>query len=130
MATARIAEELALLRLHYTTVDHTEANSMRWFRVVPVRMPESCSPDRVEVVFAVTQGYPGAEPYGFYIPRALTVNGAAPNEHGPPHSPPFPGEWRFLSWSPVDWHPTADVQTGSNLWAWVRTFAQRLREGQ
>lgn len=128
--TPRIAEELELLRLHYTFVDHVEANNLHWMRVMPVRMPENCLPDRTEVVFAVTQGYPGAEPYGFFIPRTLTVNGGVPKEHGPPHPPPFAGQWRFLSWSPEGWRPTADVQTGSNLWAWVRTFAHRLREGQ
>jgi len=130
MTMPRIAEELTLLRIHYTAVDHVEANNLHWFRVTSVRMPENCSRNCVDVVLAVTQGYPGAEPYGFFIPRALTVNGVAPTEHGPPHPPPYPGDWRFLSWSPIGWHPTADVQTGSNLWAWVRTFAHRLREGQ
>jgi hypothetical protein len=128
--TPRIAEEFALLRLHYTLVEHAEANGLHWFLVSTVRMPDACSPPAVEAVFAVTQGYPGAEPYGFFVPRALTVNGTPPSEHGPPHPPPFAGDWRFLSWSPVDWRATADVQSGSNLWGWVRSFSQRLREGQ
>ena len=127
--TPRLEEELALLRLHYRRVEHVEANGLHWFLPSTVRMPDTCSPNAVDTVFSVTQGYPGAEPYGFFIPRALTINGSAPNEHGSPHPPPFPGEWRFLSWAPVKWRATADVQSGSNLWGWVRSFAQRLREG-
>lgn len=130
MMTRRIVEELRLLRGQYAHVEHAEANDLHWFFVSTVRMPDTCSPAEIEVVFAVTQGYPGVEPYGFFIPHSLTVHGSPPSEIGAPHPPPFPGEWRFLSWSPVDWRATADVQSGSNLWGWVRSFVRRLREGQ
>jgi hypothetical protein len=111
-------------------VDHLEADSLHWFRVKPVHTPPGWSPDAIPVVFSVTQGHPGAAPYGFYVPTDLMRAGAPPQEHHAPHQPPFSGPWRFLSWQAVNWRPTAEVATGDNLWGWVRSFPQRLREGQ
>jgi len=120
----RIEEELRLLGHHYDDVDRQERGGLQWFRVADLRTPEDWSPGTIDVVFSVTQGYPGAQPYGFFVPVTLMRAGAPPSEHAAPHQPPFPGT------SPVGWRPTADVQTGSNLWGWVRSFVQRLREGQ
>ena len=125
----RIEAELALLRLHYTRVDYVAANAMHWFGVQMLKTPEKWAPAEIPVVFAVTEGYPGVQPYGFFVPQQLSLDGKPPSEHGAPHPPPFEGKWRFLSWQPVEWHPTGDVGSGSNLWGWVRTFMHRLREG-
>ena len=122
--------ELDLLRLHYQDAVHVETGGLHWFRVGPLRTPDGWSPDDIHTAFSVTQGYPGAAPYGFYVPAALTLNGKPPSEHTAPHQPPFEGKWRFLSWNAVGWKPTADIGSGSNLWAWVRSFNHRLREGQ
>ena len=127
---ARIEAELELLGLHFRHVEHTEASGLHWFRVEGLRTPEGWTPELIHVAFSVTQGYPGAEPYGFFVPADLAQAGAPPSEHQAPHPPPFPGNWRFLSWQPEGWRPTADVQTGSNLWGWVRSFMHRLREGR
>ncbi len=126
----RLDQELELLRLHYRNVEHIERDGLHWFRVVCIHTPPEWSPDTIPVVFSVTQGHPGAAPYGFYVPAELVRNGAPPLEHPAPHQPPFSGAWRFLSWQAVNWRPTAEVATGDNLWGWVRSFAQRLREGQ
>ena len=126
---ARIEAELALLRLHYTSVDYVAANAMHWLRVQMLKTPEKWAPAEIPVVFAVTEGHPGVQPYGFFVPQELNLDGKPLSEHGAPHPPPFEGKWRFLSWQPVGWHPTGDVHSGSNLWDWVRTFMHRLREG-
>lgn len=126
----RIDLEVALLRLHYGCVEYKEANSLHWFRVEPIITPPDWSPGTIPVVFSVTQGHPGTVPYGFYVPVNLERKGAPPSEHRAPHQPPFAGQWRFLSWQAIDWRPTAEVATGDNLWGWVRSFPQRLREGQ
>jgi len=126
---ARVEAELGLLRQHYRQVDYLAANAMHWFQVHGIRVPENWSPPEFAAVFPVTEGHPGVEPYGFFVPAELTFNGKPPAETGPPHQPPFEGSWRFLSWKPVGWRPAADVLTGSNLWGWVRTFVDRLREG-
>ncbi|WP_088347285.1 MULTISPECIES: hypothetical protein [Rhodomicrobium] len=127
--TSRIEAELALLRQHYALVDHLVAHAMYWFQVHGVKTPGGWSPGEISAVFAVTQGHPGAPPYGFFVPSELNLSGKQPAEHQAPHQPPFAGSWRFLSWNAEGWHPTADLATGSNLWGWVRTFAHRLREG-
>lgn len=125
----RMNVELALLRRHYTKVDQLAANGMYWFMVQMLKTPDKWSPAEIAVVFSVTEGYPGVQPYGFFVPNALTLNGKPPSEHPTPHPPPFEGSWRFLSWQPEGWLATADVHSGSNLWSWVRTFMHRLREG-
>lgn len=125
----RIEAELALLRLHYAKVEHIATNAMHWFLVEPLLAPEGWSSGEVPVVFAVTEGHPGAEPYGFFVPADLQFNGQAPSDSSASHPPPFPGQWRFLSWKPEGWKAAGDVRTGSNLWGWVRSFVHRLREG-
>tara|TARA_R110001606_G_scaffold399304_1_gene584226 strand:+ start:4904 stop:5293 length:390 start_codon:yes stop_codon:yes gene_type:complete len=127
--SARIDAELSLLRQHYADVEHRTENGMHWFSVQFVNAPDGWMPAEVPVIFAVTEGHPGAQPYGFFVPVSLSLNGKPPSENPAPHPPPFKGEWRFLSWQPVDWRPTGDVRTGSNLWGWVRSFHHRLREG-
>ena len=127
---ARIGAELALLRQRYEAVEHIEALDIHWFRVEAVRTAPDWSLDKTEVVFSVTQGYPGVKPYGFYVPVELTYAGHPPDEHSAPYQPPFAGTWRFLSWDSENWQPTADVTTGSNLWGWVRSFVKRFEEGK
>jgi hypothetical protein len=127
---ARIEAELALLRLHYDKVEHVEASGLHWFRVEPVRTTENWSADSTPAAFSVTQGHPGAPPYGFYIPAELKYANAPPSENSTPNQPPFAGQWRFLSWQAVDWRPTANVTSGANLWGWVRSFIQRFGEGK
>ena len=127
---ARINAELALLRRHYDAVEHIEASGLHWFRVATVRTAPNWSSDTTEVAFSVTQGHPGTELYGFYVPAELTYAGYHPDEQLASHQPPFAGTWRFLSWYPENWRPTADVTTGSNLWGWVRSFVKRFEEGK
>jgi hypothetical protein len=126
---ARIEAELALLRQHYRQVDYLAAHAMHWFRVHALKVPEGWSHTDIPAVFAVTEGHPGVQPYGFFVPKSLTKGNMPPSEHPAPHPPPFDGAWRFLSWNPVGWQATADISIGSNLWAWARTFVHRLREG-
>ncbi|MCG8594177.1 MAG: hypothetical protein MI785_07360 [Kiloniellales bacterium] len=125
----RIEAELALLRRHYREVDYQAAKAMHWFQIHMLKTPEGWLPAEIPAVFAVTEGHPGVQPYGFFVPANLNKGGTPPNQHDAPHPPPFEGQWRFLSWSPEGWQPTADIATGSNLWGWVRTFMYRLREG-
>ena len=130
MSLIRMEAELALLRLHYTKVEYAAADGMHWFKVEPVRTAQGWSSEVTPVAFSVTQGHPGAEPYGFYIPVELCYEKAPPAEHSATHQPPFRDVWRFLSWAPDGWRPTADVTTGSNLWGWVRSFVRRFEEGR
>jgi len=130
VAGDRIEAELALLKSQYRDVEYISQSGQHWFRLEPLYTPEDCSPDEIPVVFSVTQGHPGAEPYGFFVPADVRHRGANLAAKPAPHQPPFSGNWIFLSWAPVGWRPTGEVSTGSNLWAWARTFVQRLKEGQ
>lgn len=125
----RIKAERQLLRLHYPVVDLKEADGLHWFLVDGFRTPVSWCPDLISVAFHVTQAFPGTQPYGFFVPADLSLAGAPPAETQASQQPPFPGIWRFLSWTTENWRPSADVARGSNLWGWVRSFRGRLREG-
>lgn len=124
----RIEAELALLRQHYAQVDYLLLDAVHWFKVESLRTPDGWSPQEISVVFSVTEGYPSAKPYGFFVPIELDLNGEPPD--GPAQNPSvFDGDWRFLSWDVEDWSGTANMHSGSNLWNWVRSFSCRLREG-
>lgn len=125
----RIDSELKLLRLHYANVEYKEENNLHWFKVGNISTPKGWSPSHIHVIFFVTQGHPGTQPYGFFVPAELKLEGQLPSETSAKHQPPFPENWRFLSWQPVNWHATSDVCTGDNLWGWVRSFLRRLEEG-
>ena len=120
----RLEAELRLLRQHYSTVEYKHDNGLHWFRVEELVLDPSCMPAAIAAVFYLTEGYPGAKPYGFFVPSSLTCSGKVPKSSSTNYAPPFPGEWRFISWDPEHWRPTADVQTGDNLWGWVRGFKQ------
>ena len=62
---------------------------MHWFRVQMLKTPEKWAPGEIPVVFAVTEGHPGAEPYGFFVPQELNMEGKPPSQNDAPHPPPF-----------------------------------------
>lgn len=131
----RIEQELALLREAYGGVEHVEQAGEDWFRLprypVPAGWRVGDEPvDHLPVAFLVKGDYPGAAPYGFLLPRGVNFKGAAPSNTGNPPKPvPFTGEWLHFSWSVENWAASDDVRKRSNLIAWCRSFAVRLREG-
>lgn len=130
--TERIEAELELLRQYYPSLEYREEGG-QWVRIPDYGLPEGWSCGEVDVVFEIKITYPGAPPYGLYVPVNLAFQGNAPNNsNANPPQPPFDGQWALLSWAPIDgrWRPTEDLVTGSNLLNWVRGFADRFREGQ
>lgn len=126
---SRIEEELALLRRHYERVDFIDRNQTLWFCVHGYQLFEPCSLQEISVVFSISVGFPGTDPYGFFVPGELTYDGQAYIGKTTPSPPPFPGKWQFFSWAPEQWDPSYDILTGDNLWGWVRSFSERLGEG-
>jgi hypothetical protein len=121
-------DELKLLQRHFgSDVEYREPGD--WFLIPRYPTPARCSPRLAAACFSLRAGYPGVEPYGFYMSTGLlfdtqgyaTANTAVP--------PPFSGAWTFFSWSPDGWIGTGDLMSGSNLWGWARSFAARLLEG-
>ena len=123
---SRLEAELNLLRTHYCAVDHKHEGSLHWIQVKPIHLKDNCALATVAAVFYLTEGYPGTAPYGFFIPANVLCGEKVPKSNNTNYQPPFPGVWRFISWQPTDWRPTADVQGGDNLWGWVRGFKNGL----
>ena len=124
----RLAQELVLLQHQYgEDVEYREAGE--WFLIPRYPVPAPCYPRPSPVCFNLRPGYPGIEPYGFFVSADLRYDVRAFNASAPPAPPLFPGAWLFFSWASDGWTGTGDVMTGSNLWAWVRSFAARLSEG-
>ncbi len=130
--TPRLEAELELLRKYYPTLEFVEQGL--WVRIKEYTVPSGAnwSRSKTDVAFQVPAGYPGTNPYGFYVPSGITCDGRTPTNYQDPaaNRPPFPGTWGVFSWSPADgWKPTSDIVAGPNLLNFVRTFADRFREG-
>src|SRR3989344_7285785 len=115
---ARIEQELALLRSRFRNVEYIAAD--QWIRVreYPILHPD-WTPGITDVAFQVPMAYPGAHPYGIYVPAGLRYRGNMPANYQEPaaNQPPFGGTWGIFSWAPGDgqWRPTTDLVTGTNL---------------
>lgn len=126
----RIEAEVALLRRYYPDLEYVDAG--HWVRIPAYPTGAGWNRATTDVAVQIPAGYPGAAPYGIYVPIGLLCNGAAPNNYTAPASntPPFAGSWGVLSWAPADgWRPTADLITGPNMLNFVRGFSGRFREG-
>lgn len=129
----RIEKELALLRLFYREVEYIENG--QWVLIKNYPLPPGLLWDclTTDVCFQIMTSYPGASPYGFYVPAGIKYGDSSPrNNYTEPASnrPPFAGTWGFFSWQQDSgWFPTADLQAGSNLLNFVRTFKDRFIEG-
>jgi hypothetical protein len=127
---SRIQEELALLRAHFSQVDYEEQG--QWVKIHDYPLPIGWNRSVTDIVSQIPPAYPGAHPYGFYVPTGIRFQDCEPKNYKDTadNKPPFEGSWGFFSWSPEDpWRPTTDLVSGSNLLNVVRTFADRLREG-
>lgn len=131
---ARIEQELALLRQYYPDIEHLEHAGEDWFRLPRFPFPSgwrigNTAITEAPIAFKIVATYPTGEPYGFAAPAGINFNGKPPTNPGSQVDYPFEGSWQHFSWAPDGWHPTNDPRKGSNLLAWVRSFAQRLKEG-
>jgi hypothetical protein len=126
----RIGAEMALLQQAFPGVEHRES----WVRIPGVKLPPGWTPDVVDVAFQISDVFPGAPPYGIFVPVGIRFNGQMPQNYSEPagSQPPFGGVWGIFSWSVADgadWRPTASVEHGVNLLQWARSFAKRFAEG-
>lgn len=127
---SRIDQELVLLRKYYSSLEYQQND--QWIRIASYPLPPDWNKEITDVAFQIPIGYPGAPPYGIYVPVGLLHKGSMPNNYKEPaeNRPPFDGTWGFFSWTHTDpWKPTGDLITGANLLNWVRGFSDRFREG-
>jgi hypothetical protein len=124
--SARIAEELALLRTIYPDLEHHSDGD--WVRIPAYPLDgalwglTSC-----EVVFKIP--IPGQPPYAFWVRPGLSVRGGPPQNYTFPVETPFGAGWGQFSWAPETWEPGASVARGANMMRWAESFAVRLAEG-
>lgn len=125
----RIDQEFALLRDRFPSLEYVSAG--QWIRIPSYPLPEGWNRTHSDVAFPIPAGYPGAPPYGIYVPAGITFKGSRPTNYTEPTSTPFGGLWGAFSWAPHDgeWRPTANLHAGPNLLNWALGFAHRFREG-
>ena len=126
----RIEAELAFLRSVFPTL----VAKGNWILLPSFPLPTGWGRPSIDVAFLVPDGFPGAPPYGIYVPAGIRFRGTVPQSYTEPASsqPPFGGAWGMFSWSIAeggDWRPTRSVAHGPNLLRWVRSFTQRFLEG-
>lgn len=126
----RIGAEIALLRRVFPDLEFRE----NWVRLTRLPLPAGWTPNPSDIAFQISDAFPGAPPYGIFVPAGLRYNGAMPQNYTEPAGSPLPfgGAWGLFSWSVADraeWRPSASVEHGVNLLQWVRGFTQRFLEG-
>jgi len=125
----RIDQELTLLRRYFSDLEYREDGG--WV-LLPRHPLSSTLWNRAEcaIAFQIPQGYPGNKPYAFYAQPVLELkSGASVDRSTVSQEPPFGGQWLKFSWEMLEWRPTADLQSGSNLLNFVLTFKDRLEQG-
>ena len=127
--TERIQAELALIQQAFPDAMYQAEG--HWVCLPSYPLPGGWNKVATDVVFQISDGYPTAPPYGFYVHSGIQFEGAIPNNYTDTASnePPFEGTWGQFSWTPNEWKPTGDVRRGSNLLQWSRGFVDRFQEG-
>ena len=126
----RLGLDIDLLRDHFPDLEYCHP----WVRLPARLMPKGWEPHIADVALLIPEGYPGALPYGIYVPVGMRFNGQLPNNYTEPAAtqPPFDGEWGVFSWtveSQEEWQVTTDVRKGANLLRWAQGFSVRFQEG-
>ena len=130
---ARIEKELNLLKKHFKKVQYEKKG--QWVLIEDYQVPADLPWNRqlTKVCFKIPDGYPGTPPYGFCVPIGILYDGHIPASYKEPadDKPLFQGEWGFFSWVTQDnWHPTANLVSGSNLLNFVMSFRNRFKVGK
>ena len=127
----RLEQELALVQGRFRNAQRTGT----WFLIPDYSLSdEGWGLAVTPVAFRAPPGYPGAQPYGIFVPAGLRYRGARPQSYQEPagEKPPFPPDaWGLLSWGPDDaqWRAGATPATGSNLLNFALGFSVRFRQG-
>jgi hypothetical protein len=126
----RTEKELTMLRECWTDLDYREDGL--WVRIPAYPVPDGLwDVPEIEVCFQIPEQLPGQAPYGFYARPELRLRtgNAQPQNYEFPVGTPFGEGWGKFSWQVEPWRQTADPLAGSNMVNFVRSFADRLRQG-
>jgi hypothetical protein len=128
IVTERIEQELILLRAVYPDLEWRP--DAFWARIPDYAVPPALwEPPEVEVAFRIPPTV-GEQPYAFWIrPGLRAIGGRQITNYTHPTSTCFGDGWGQFSWAPEVWAPHVEITRGSNMLNFVRSFADRLREG-
>jgi hypothetical protein len=128
MVSERIQLELTLLRTVYPDLEWRPDTF--WARIPAYPVPHG--PWQATVTEAAFRIPPtvGEQPYAFFVRPGLTaVDGRPITNYTFPVATCFGDGWGQFSWAPEAWAPHVEITRGSNMLNFVRSFADRLREG-
>ena len=125
----RVTREVALLIAAYPHLDWRPDEL--WARIPHYPVPSAIwLAESVELAFQIPAQLPGQAPYGFWVRPGLALRSGAPiNNYSHPVVTPFGTGWGQFSWAPDLWEPGPTPKEGTNMLDFVRSFAERLREG-
>ncbi len=127
--TGRVEEELELLRIAYPNLEYLREGDLHWVRISSYPVPEGWSHAEVEVAVQIPASA-GQAPYGFRVrPGLQLADDGQPNNYTYPVTTPWGDDWGQFSWSPIEWVPKAEIRAGANMLNFVRSIADRLRDG-
>jgi hypothetical protein len=128
IVTERIEQELALLRAVYPDLEWRP--DAFWVRIPDYPVPAALwEPATAELAFRIPPTV-GEQPYAFWIrPGLRAVDGRQITNYTCPTATCFGDGWGQFSWAPEVWTPHVEITRGSNMLNFVRSFADRLREG-
>jgi hypothetical protein len=117
IVSERIEHELALLLSLYPDLEWRPDTF--WVRIPAYPVPSGPWEPTV-----------GEQPYAFFVRPGLTaVDGRHITNYTYPTPTCFGDGWGQFSWAPEVWAPHVEITRGSNMLNFVRSFADRLREG-
>jgi hypothetical protein len=128
MVSERIEQELTLLRAVYPDLEWRPDTF--WARIPAYPVPRG--PWQATVTEAAFRIPPtaGEQPYAFFVrPGLAAIDGRPITNYTYPVSTCFGDGWGQFSWAPEVWAPHVEITRGSNMLNFVRSFADRLREG-
>ncbi len=125
----RIKKELEILKKEFGDLEYKDG----WIFINNFKISSNAwNRDIVNICFQIPIGYPGEPPYAFYVPRGIRIKAneqSIPGSYTEPVSTPFGNEWGKFSWvQDNSWKPTSDINSGSNLLNFVRSFKERFKE--
>jgi hypothetical protein len=124
----RIEQELALLRTSYPDLEWR--SDTFWVRIPSYAVPSGhWVQAEVEVACRIPPTV-GEQPYAFFVrPGLIALDERQVQNYAYPTSNCFGEGWGQFSWAPEAWTPHDEITRGSNMLNFVRSFADRFREG-
>lgn len=122
----RLRQEVESLREKFPGLSH--CGNFAWLLIPNFPLPIGrFNQERTSLLIKIPAGYPSTGPDNFFVDRTVKLAGGSapqgfnPNNHSTSGPAPLPGDWAWFSWHPQSWRPTATINTGDNLFTFIRS---------